>query len=145
MDYINTPLNYTGSKFKLLYQLLPEFDYSKIYFIDLFCGGGSVYTNIVDKYEYILCNDVIGDVIGIHKGLIFDSENFIKKIKKLSPNKDDQEAFLKLRKSYNENKNAEALFALMLSSTNNMMRFNMQLFYNQTFGKRSFNESTQKR
>ena len=46
---IETPFNYTGSKFKLLSQLLPVFDYSKSTFIDVFCGGGSVYTNILDK------------------------------------------------------------------------------------------------
>jgi site-specific DNA-adenine methylase len=44
---IETPMNYTGSKFKLLEQLLPEFDYTKPYFIDLFTGGGSVYTNMI--------------------------------------------------------------------------------------------------
>lgn len=48
---INTPFNYTGNKFKLLDQILPHMDYSKKYFIDLFAGGGSVYTNVVDKYE----------------------------------------------------------------------------------------------
>ena len=51
---IETPFNYTGSKFKLLPQLLPEMDYSKNDFVDLFCGGGSVYTNVVDKYQKII-------------------------------------------------------------------------------------------
>ena len=50
-EYVNPPMNYTGSKFKLLEQILPEFDYTKPYFVDLFMGGGSVYTNVVDKYE----------------------------------------------------------------------------------------------
>ena len=67
---IETPFNYTGSKFKLLKQLLPEFDYSKPYFIDLFTGGGSVYTNIADKYQKILANDIIKDLIGIHQQLL---------------------------------------------------------------------------
>ena len=31
MEYINTPLNYTGSKFKLLEQILPKLDYTKNY------------------------------------------------------------------------------------------------------------------
>ena len=48
---IETPFNYTGSKFRLLEQILPEFDYSKPYFVDLFTGGGSVYTNVLDKYD----------------------------------------------------------------------------------------------
>jgi len=32
---IETPFNYTGSKYKLLEQILPKFDYSKPYFLDL--------------------------------------------------------------------------------------------------------------
>lgn len=145
MTFINTPFNYAGSKFKLLEQLLSEFDYSKNYFIDLFTGGGSIYTNIVDRYEKILANDIIEDLIGIHKGLIFDSENFIKEVKNLSPNKDNQEEYLKLRETYNKEKTAAKLYALILSCTNNLMRFNNSGGFNQTFGKRSFNESTQKK
>lgn len=67
---INTPFNYTGSKFRLLEQILPHFDYTKEYFIDLFCGGGSVYTNVVDKYQKVLINDRIEELILIHKNLI---------------------------------------------------------------------------
>jgi site-specific DNA-adenine methylase len=64
---IQTPLNYTGSKFKLLEQILPQMDYTKSHFIDLFCGGGSVYTNVLDKYDKILANDIISDLIGMLK------------------------------------------------------------------------------
>jgi len=142
--YINTPFNYTGSKFKLLDQLLPNFDYSKSYFIDLFSGGGSVYTNILDKYDKILVNDIIEDLINIHKSLLLN-DDIIKEVKEIVPNKDDKDTFLELRKNYNENKSAVKLWALMLSSTNNMMRFNKSFGYNQTFGKRSYNISTQKK
>lgn len=41
MNYIDGVMNYTGSKFKLLEQILPNFDYTKEKFVDLFCGGGS--------------------------------------------------------------------------------------------------------
>lgn len=142
--YINTPFNYTGSKYKLLEQIIPKFDKSKKYFIDLFAGGGSVYTNVVQYYDKILVNDIIEDLIGIHKALI-ENDNIIEKTKSICPHKTDQEAFLKLRENYNEEKSAEKLWALMLSSTNNMMRFNKKFKYNQTFGKRSFNDSTQKK
>jgi site-specific DNA-adenine methylase len=64
--YIDGVMNYTGSKFKLLEQILPEFDYTKNYFVDLFTGGGSVYTNVLDKYEKIIANDIIDDLIGIY-------------------------------------------------------------------------------
>ena len=61
--FIETPFNYTGSKFKLLEQILPEMDYTKSYFVDLFCGGGSVYTNVFDKFDKIIANDIIKDLM----------------------------------------------------------------------------------
>lgn len=82
---IETPMNYTGSKFKLLDQLLPKFDYSKPYFIYLFTGGGSVYTNVIDKYEKVVANDIIKDLIDIHKGIL-DSDDIINKSKSLCLN-----------------------------------------------------------
>ena len=124
MEYINTPLNYTGSKFKLLEQILPKLDYTKNYFVDLFAGGGSIYTNVVEKYDKILVNDIISDLIGIHKNLTNNNIEFIETVKLLAPNKENQEEYLELRKSYNLEKTPEKLYALMLSCTNNMMRFN---------------------
>lgn len=145
VNYINTPFNYTGSKFKLLEQLLPLFDYSKVNFIDLFAGGGSVYTNVLDKYEKVWINDIIKDLIGIHRGLIFEGQSFVEKVKSLSPAKDNQAAYLELRAKYNQEKRADMLFALMLSCTNNLARFNQSFQFNQTFGKRSFNPKTQEK
>jgi len=142
MNYIDSVLNYTGSKYKLLDQLLPTFDYSKPYFIDLFSGGGSVYINILDKYEKVLVNDIIKDVIGIHKEIIKD-DIIIENTKSICPIKGDKEGFLELRKSYNEYPTSEKLWALILCSTNNMMRFNQQFKYNQTYGDRCWNSSTE--
>ena len=142
---INTPFNYTGSKFMLLEQLIPNFDYSKKYFVDLFCGGGSVYTNIVKDYEKILVNDIIGELVEIQKGLVNDSETIIQKTKSIVVDKNDVDGFLELRKSFNNEKSPEKLWALMLSCTNNMMRFNKKFEFNQTFGKRSWNDSTEKK
>lgn len=142
--YIETPFNYTGSKFKLLEQILPYFDYNKNNFVDMFAGGGSVYTNILDKYDKIYVNDVISDLIGIHEELI-KSNDIIIKTKELCVNKDDQEGFINLRHSYNNENSPEKLWALMLCSTNNMMRFNKKFKYNQTFGKRTWNVNTDKK
>ena len=139
--YIDGVMNYTGSKFKLLEQLLPEFDYTKPYFVDLFCGGGSVYTNVVDKYERLIANDIIKDLIGIHQCLL-NSDDIITETKRLCPGKNNQEAFQKLREDYNQDPTPAKLWALMLSSTNNMMRFNQKFKYNQTWGKRSWNSNT---
>jgi DNA adenine methylase Dam len=142
--YIEGVLNYTGSKFKLLDQILPKMDYSKKYFVDLFTGSFVVGANVVDKYDKVLANDIIGELIGIHKGLL-ESDDIIEKTKLLCPSKEDQESFLKLRESFNNEKSPEKLWALMLCSTNNMMRFNQSYKYNQTFGKRSYNSNTEKK
>jgi len=142
--FINTPFNYTGSKFKLLSQLLPLFDYSKDYFFDVFCGGGSVYTNVVDKYKIVVANDLIGDLIGIHKALI-KSDDIINIVKSLAIYKDDKDGYLKLRDDYNKNPTPEYLWALMLSCTNNMMRFNRKFKFNQSWGKRGWNDNTLKK
>lgn len=140
--YIEGVMNYTGSKFKLLEQILPEFDYSKPYFVDLFTGGGSVYTNVLDKYEKIVVNDIISDLVGIHKGLL-ENDDIINLTKSISPNKTDSVGFDRLRDDYNSNPTPEKLWALMLSCTSNMMRFNQKFKFNQTFGKRGWNSSTQ--
>ena len=143
--YIDSVMNYTGSKFKLLNQLLPEFDYNKGTFVDVFCGGGSVYTNIVDKYDNIIVNDIISDLIGIHKGII-ESDLIIDDTKKLCETlKESQEDFLKLRENYNNNPTPAGLWALILSCNSNLMRFNQKGNFNQTWGKRSFNISTEKK
>jgi DNA adenine methylase Dam len=142
---VNTPFNYTGSKFKLLDQLIPNFDYTKKYFVDLFCGGGSVYTNVVNNYEKVLVNDIIKELIDIHKELVNEPQSIISKTKSVLVNKDDADGFMELRKSFNSDKSGNKLWALMLSCTNNMMRFNKSFEFNQTFGKRSWNDSTEKK
>ena len=142
--YIETPFNFTGSKFKILDQILPLFDYNKEIFVDLFAGGGSVYSNVLEKYNKLIANDIIQDLVSIQKKLIF-SEGVIEKVQDFCVDKDDKEGYLKLRESYNENKSPEKLWALMLCCTNNMLRFNQKFEFNQTFGQRTFNSNTEKK
>ena len=140
--YIDSVFNFTGSKYKILDQIIPNLDYRKKVFVDLFAGGGSVYSNVLDIYDIIFVNDIIKELIEIQKELLI-SDEIIDKVKKLVVNKDDKDGFLELRKSFNKEKTPEKLWALMLCSTNNMMRFNQKFEYNQTFGKRTFNSSTE--
>jgi adenine-specific DNA-methyltransferase len=142
--YIETPFNFTGSKFKILEQILPLFDYNKSIMVDLFAGGGSVYSNVLDKYDKILVNDIIKDLILIQKKLIL-TDGVIDKVKKICVDKDDNEGYLELRKDYNNDPTPEKLWALMLCCTNNMLRFNQKFEFNQTFGKRTFNRNTEKK
>ena len=46
LELIQSPLNYTGGKFKLLPQILPLFPENIDIFVDLFCGGANVGVNI---------------------------------------------------------------------------------------------------
>lgn len=43
---IQSPLNYTGGKYKLLPQILPLFPGDIRVFVDLFCGGCNVGLNV---------------------------------------------------------------------------------------------------
>ena len=59
---IQSPLNYTGGKFKLLPQILPLFPKNINTFVDLFCGGCNVGINVDsnrviynDLNENLLC------------------------------------------------------------------------------------------
>ena len=46
-NFIKSPLNYTGGKYKLLEQIVPHFPTNIDYFVDLFCGGCNVGINVV--------------------------------------------------------------------------------------------------
>ena len=102
MKYIEGVMNYTGSKFKLLEQILIEMDTSKKIFVDAFCGSGSVYANVLDRYEKVIVNDIISDLIGIHKGLLY-SDDIVNKTKSLCPGKDNPVGYGTLRDNYNSN------------------------------------------
>ena len=141
---IETPFNYTGSKFKLLEQLLPYFDYTKSHFVDLFAGGGSVYTNVADRYDNIIVNDVIKDLVDIHQSLL-DSDDIIAETKSICPPKGNPELFRSLREDYNSNPTPSKLWALMLSCNSNLIRFNQRGKFNQTYGERSWNTNTDKK
>jgi len=143
--YINPPMNYTGSKFKLLPQILPLMDYSKDIFIDMFAGGGSVYTNVVDKYQKIVVNDIIENVVNIHKNLILKPKYIITETKLCCNTVTDKNSFNDLRTKYNEEYEYYQLWALMLCCTNNMIRLNKGFKFNQTYGKRNWNKNTTKK
>lgn len=143
MHFIESPINYMGSKYHLLpylIQLFPEVDT----FYDVFTGGGSVYMNIANRYKHVVANDWIGDLVKIHKQL--GNTDFIAEAAKLSQTtKHSQESYLALREQYNADKNPAALLALIWSCNSNMMRFNQDLRFNQTWGKRCYNDSTHRR
>ena len=141
---ITSPLNYAGSKYKLLPQLLPLFPKDIEHFIDAFCGGGSVAAN-VGAYK-ITAIDSNLQLIQVHQyianGLInVNSINEV--IERYGLNREDKEAYLHLRRDYNEDPCPIKLFTLICHSFSNSIRFNNKGGFNIPFGKRTFNEVMQ--
>lgn len=151
MDFIKSPLNYTGGKYKLLPQLLEIFPKEIDTFVDLFAGGGNVAVNVNAKH--IIYNDIVRQVpemlqefksVGVEKCL--QRIDYFIEAYKLS--KDNREGYLKLRECYNNSFDLEflltdpiMLYTLICYSFNYQIRFNSKQEYNMPFGKNrsSFN------
>lgn len=140
-DYLKSPFNYTGSKYKLLPQLIPLFPKENITtFVDLFTGGGSVGMNVHHIYDTIVLNDCMRSLMEFYDKLqIVDWGVLLERIKKEHILPTDAEGYSKLRDRYNESHDPFDFFMLSCCCTNNMIRFNQKGKFNQTFGKRWFN------
>ena len=56
MEYIKSPINYIGNKYRLLKNLVPLFPEDIDTFVDVFSGSGTVLINVnANKYIY---NDI---------------------------------------------------------------------------------------
>lgn len=144
---IKSPLNYTGSKYKLLSQLMPLFPKNISTFVDLFTGGGTVALNVDSQKTYVIDNNYgVIKLLSLFQKLSFDE--LVEKVKELEKyyglSRDNKLGYLKLRDYYNSYQDAIALFTLICYSFNNMTRFNSKGQYNVPFGKRIFNENIRK-
>lgn len=151
MDFVKSPLNYTGGKYKLLPQLLEIFPKEINTFVDLFAGGGNVAVNV--KANHVIYNDLMWQVPEILQE--FKSagvEDCLKRInyfiEKYELSKDNRDGYIKLRERYNNDFDIELsitdpimLYTLICYSFNNQIRFNGKQEYNVPFGKNksSFN------
>lgn len=169
-DIIPSALNYTGGKYKLLPQILPFFPKDADKVVDLFCGGCNVGINV--ECSKVLFNDGNEYLIGMLKTLgrlskenIFHSIYQLIKKYRLSLvcekgyeyygcNSSDglgsynRDGFTRLRKDFNEKKEKDDMYYIMLYllivySFNNQLRFNKQGAYNLPVGKRDFNKKMQ--
>ena len=135
---VKSPLNYTGGKTKLLPQILPLFPDKVGTFVDLFCGGCNVGSNVnADKVIY---NDYMSQIIELFKNWkdtnLEDTIQYIEtQIEKFNLSKQNQEGFLELRKQYNEYRDIRDLFVLVAYAFNHQIRFNSKGEYNMPFGK----------
>lgn len=126
-NFIKSPMNYPGNKYKLLPQLLPLFPNKINNFIDLFCGGLDVSCNVEAKTIY--ANDINTPLIDIYKSfqLISYEEliNFIDtRIKEFKLTKYNYDGFIHYKTLYNNNLNYHTpldLFVLSRFTYNNAL------------------------
>lgn len=153
--YIKSPLNYVGGKYKILDQIIPKFPKKINTFVDLFGGGFNVGINV--DADNVVYNDVIEPLCELMN--YFSNKNAEEVVQKLEDNisingldKENTDAFLKLRNKYNHSvyKNEDDkiidFYTLILYSFNYQIRFNQNMKYNTPFGKNrsSYNSNTKK-
>lgn len=165
--FVQSPLNYTGGKHKLLAQIMPLFPKEFDLGVDLFCGGANVGINL--KVPNIILNDSLTELMQLYQVLqnevlqtafntiwrIIDSFNLSNSAKygyefyKCNSTKGlssyNKEHFLALRKHYNATKNPFDLFVLIVFAFNNQIRFNAKREFNLPCGKRDFNKNMQEK
>lgn len=144
-NYIKSPLNYTGGKYKLLPQIEPLFPNEINTFVDLFAGGYNVGINV--NANKIVANDINTYVIELLSTFKAEStESILKHIKdriaEYGLSKTNREAFNKLREDYNTKQNPLDLYTLVCYSFNYQFRFNNNMKYNNPFGKNRSHFST---
>lgn len=141
---LKSPFNYAGTKQNTLDFLHKNFPTNKLYMVDMFCGGGSVGVSSIDMFSTVIMNDVVTPLINFYKELqTKDFETIKKNVLKYKIDKNKPEEYAALRTLYNQNKDDPYMFFGCCSAcTNNLMRFNQKKEFNQTFGKRSINDST---
>lgn len=145
-EYIKSPINYSGNKYKLLPQILPLFPKEIDTFVDLFCGSGTVGLNV--KANHHIYNDVnfrINEILHYlwkyseyPNSIILNIEDIIDRYGLTKENKD---SFNALRNDYNmmgwidKGTKPLVLYTLMCYSFNHQCRFNNDGYYNSSFGK----------
>ncbi len=172
---IQSPLNYTGGKFKLLPQILPLFPKNINTFVDLFCGGCNVGINV--DCESVIYNDLDKNLLYLYntfknldKQSVFEwiyeiidkyelslvSKNgydYYKCESSKGLGNYNKEKFLKLRNDFNEKKKKGnydyyyyvMLYVIIVYAFNNQIRFNSNGEFNLPVGKRDFNKNMQQK
>ena len=137
-QYISSPLNYIGGKYKLLPQLFPLFPENVGTFLDLFCGGANVGVNATaDK---IIFNDNLIYLVDLYNAFLQNplevTVSYIEnRIEEFNLSLTNQKGYLKLREEYNKRRNPLDLFVLVAFSFNHQIRFNSHHEFNCSFGK----------
>ncbi|MFV5769287.1 DNA adenine methylase [Mammaliicoccus sciuri] len=149
-SYIKSPLNYSGSKEKLLKPIYKELPAHVGTFIDAMGGAFNVGSNVfaMNKVVYNEINPFVFPIIEMllkkdKLELINNIENTIKKFN-LSKTKKDE--YLLFRNHYNSNeKTALNLFIIHMFAFQNLIRFNSKYEFNTPVGNAGYNDKLKKR
>lgn len=142
-----SPLNYIGSKHKIVEDIRKYIPNQINTFIDSFGGGFSVGANV--EAEHIIYNDINYFVSNLMKEFYqLDTYSFLMYIKnvekKFSIKKDDKESYLRLRSYYNsieeDKRDPKMLLTLILYGYQQQIRFNSSHEFNNPPGVRWFND-----
>ncbi len=149
-EYVKSPLNYVGGKYKLLQQMLPKFPNEINTFVDLFGGGFNVGVNVPAKR--IVYNDKSKQVTEL---LQYQYDTEIQQqlqeidaiIAEYQLSKENADGYNQLRDDYNKAPTPIKFYVLICYAFNNQYRFNNKGQFNMPFGKNrsSFNETLRKR
>lgn len=139
-EFIKSPLNYVGGKFKLLPQIIPLFPTNINRFFDLFGGGFNVGVNVVSQETIYndLCLPVVQILEYLHNHTKDEALSEIDTyINTYNLSKTNAEGYKQLRDNYNKsvNKSPIMLYTLICYGFNNQIRFNSKGEYNMPFGK----------
>lgn len=151
MNYIKSPFNYIGGKYKLLPQIIPTIPKTDC-FLDLFGGGFNVGLNT--HSNTVIYNDMITPLVDLWKYFydnnIEDIITYIHTIiKEYNLSKENKDTFNRFRTKYNQSdrKHPLDLFILMCYSFNYQLRYNNKGEYNSSHGtnRSSYNKNIEKR
>lgn len=133
---IQSPINYYGSKRRLLGQILPLFPHNINTFYDLFAGSGTVSLN-VHANQYVW-NDFNTKLVDMFSYLYNISDEDIELLNdRVSAVAHDKYLFYEMRDDYNNNSDPALLYALIISSFNSSPRFNRRGQYNMPYASQS--------
>lgn len=136
---IKSPINYMGSKRRLLKQILPLFPANIHTFYDLFAGGGVVSLNTKAKYH--VWNDLNKPLVDMFRDLSTLDEEQQFALYKNPLEMLHREGFEELRTEYNQGQyqgldKSIVLYELIISSFNGLARFNKKNQYNMPWNSR---------
>ncbi len=145
-NYIESPLNYMGSKYKMLNNIFDFIGKDYVAFVDVFGGGFNVGIN--SKAKKIIYNDTnfyLKNLIEMFKkqeakDILIDIK---KRINTYGLKKKNKDAFVNLRKKYNKSKkDILDLYLLLMYGFQQQFRFNSKHEFNNPVGMSDYNENT---